>query len=124
MLLEDYLAQNDICVLSRPLPLSVRGFVFRRGMGYCIVLNDRYCEHSQRRTLRHELLASPARGRFQRTACRPAGKPAPLYARTTLTAAKISLRFSFFAAPHNRAAHTLLREGFDGRLSCMRICNM
>ncbi len=56
MLLEDYLAQNDICVLSRPLPLSVRGFVFRRGMGYCIVLNDRYCEHSQRRTLRHELL--------------------------------------------------------------------
>ena len=59
MLLEDYLAQNDICVLSRPLPLSVRGFVFRRGMGYCIVLNalsQSYCEHSQRRTLRHELL--------------------------------------------------------------------
>ncbi len=55
MLLEDYLAQNDICVVSREMPGSVRAFVVRHGQGYCVVLNAIFPDELQRRALRHEL---------------------------------------------------------------------
>ena len=55
MLIEDFLAQNDICVVSRELPASVRAFVVRRGQGYCVVINAIFPEETQRSALRHEL---------------------------------------------------------------------
>lgn len=55
MQLEDYLAQNDICVCCQPLPASVRGFMVRCGAGYCVFLNSSYPEETQRRALLHEL---------------------------------------------------------------------
>ena len=55
MLLEDYMAQNDICVVSREMPGSVRAFVVRHGQGYCVVLNAIFPDELQRRALRHEL---------------------------------------------------------------------
>lgn len=61
MLIEDYLAQNNICVVSRELPGSVRAFVIRRGESYCVVLNAIFPDELQRRALRHEL-AHLARG--------------------------------------------------------------
>lgn len=46
---------GDVCVVCRELPDAVHGFLFRRGEGYCVVLNAASTPERRQRALAHEL---------------------------------------------------------------------
>lgn len=56
MCLEDYLRQNDIVVHRFRITTKAKGFCFRQGNYYVVIINDCFSTESQQCTILHEII--------------------------------------------------------------------
>lgn len=54
MTLDDFCAQNDICLVYRPMSTKVRGFCYKIDDIYVVILNPRHS--NLKKTLLHEII--------------------------------------------------------------------